>query len=311
MRSSNVKFVLKSGFRFEIPIFCCTFAVSNKTNWIMKKKYRFTDETREWKGCTLHRIEALMSFGNVKKGELGGWIEKEENLSHDGDCWVRCDAKVWGNALVCGNAQVRGCALVSDNAEVSDNADVYGYVRVSDKAQVYDNAKVNGKAVVCDHARVYGNALVCGNAVVSGCADVYGYALVHGNAVVSGCAEVHSNADVSGDAQVHGDAQVCGYSVVSGNAVVRGNAVVSGNADVSGDAVIEKNADYLVFKNFWSSGRFFTWTKSNNKWQVGCFYGTGEELIKKAFADSKKKGEMYKSYVEFVESVMKKYESLK
>ena len=80
------------------------------------KKYEFTGETKRvelWnRTATLHRIKATVEFGFVKVGELGGWIEKEENLSHEGKAWV-CgdaevcdDAKVWGNANVCGNAEV-------------------------------------------------------------------------------------------------------------------------------------------------------------------------------------------------------------
>lgn len=33
-----------------------------------------------------------MAFGDVKEGELGGYLEKEENLDHDGDAWVYGDA---------------------------------------------------------------------------------------------------------------------------------------------------------------------------------------------------------------------------
>lgn len=56
-------------------------------------------------------------------------------------------------------------------------------------------------------------------------------------------------------------------------------------------------ADYIVFKNFWSSGRYFTWTRSNNKWKAGCFHGTGEELINKAYVDSEKSGREYERVV--------------
>ena len=52
------------------------------------KKYELTAETKFVCGKTLHRIKALISFGCIEAGELGGWIEKEENLSHDGDAWV-------------------------------------------------------------------------------------------------------------------------------------------------------------------------------------------------------------------------------
>lgn len=143
----------------------------------MEKKYKLTEETLEIDGHVLNRIIALRDFGEVKKGDLGGFIEKESNLAHDWNCWI------------------------------------------------YNNA------VVRDDAMVYGNAIVCGNAEV------------------------------------------------------------------------EKKSDYIVFKNWWSSGRYFTWTHSNDMWSVGCFYGTGEELIKKAYKDSEEKGREYARIVKYVESI--------
>ena len=92
----------------------------------------------------------------------------------------------------------------------------------------------------------------------------------------------------------------------SGDCWVFGNANVFGNAEVFGDAVICSSKDYIVFKNWWSSGRFFTWTRSNNMWKVGCFYGTGEELIAKAYKDSQESSREYERVVCYVESIQKK-----
>ena len=39
-------------------------------------------------------------------------------------------------------------------------------------------------------------------------------------------------------------------------------------------------------------------------WRVGCFYGTREELIKKAYKDSQKSGREYERTVKYVESIM-------
>lgn len=122
-------------------------------------------------GVELFRIKALISFGDVKKGDLGGYAEKEENLSHYDNAWVYGNAKVYGNAEVCGNAEV---------------------------------SKLN---------------------------------------------------------------------------------------------------DYIVFKNSWSSGRYFTYTRSNKMWRVGCFYGTGKELIKKAYQDSEDSGKHYETYVNLVKTL--------
>ena len=84
----------------------------------MEKKYRLTDETINVDGRILHRIEALKDFGNIKKGDKGGFVEKEENLSQYSDCWVYDDAKVYDNAKVSSRAIVYGNAKVCGNTEV-------------------------------------------------------------------------------------------------------------------------------------------------------------------------------------------------
>ena len=81
------------------------------------KKYELTAEFIEKWGKKLFRIKALISFGSVEVGELGGYVEKEDNLAQDGNAWV------YGNARVCGNAWVYGNARVCGDAEVYGNAD--------------------------------------------------------------------------------------------------------------------------------------------------------------------------------------------
>ena len=136
------------------------------------KKFELTAEfVTNVFGKKLFRIKALVAFGDVEKGELGGFIEKEDNLSHDDNAWVFGDAWVYGNARVSGDARVCG------NARVFDNARVFG------DAQVFGDARVFGDAQVFGDARVYGNARVSGNAWVSGNAQVFGdadYAVVAG-----------------------------------------------------------------------------------------------------------------------------------
>ena len=70
------------------------------------KKYELTEETVTVYGKTLYRIRAVRDFGSVKTGEFGGYIEKEENLSHFGNAWIYGDARVFDNAWVYGNAEV-------------------------------------------------------------------------------------------------------------------------------------------------------------------------------------------------------------
>ena len=187
----------------------------------IEKKYELIPSDKEG----LYRIKALKDFNDVKKGDIGGYVESECNLSQYDNCWIY------------------------DNAVVRDNAIVWS------KAVVQDNA------TVCGNASVYDNAVVCDNAQVRDKTRVYD------------------------------------------KAVIQGDVVVKGNAEVCGNAIISSKRDYIVFKNWWSSGRYFTWTRSNNMWKVGCFYGTGEELIAKAYKDSEEKGREYERIVKYVEIV--------
>src|SRR5574344_2102262 len=256
-----------------------------------ENKYELTEETFWFLTHNLHRIKALKDFGDVKKGDLGGWIEKESNLSQDGNCWVYYYAKVFGDAEVYGSAQVYGKAIVCRNAEIWGNAKVY------DNAQVYDNAEIRGNATVSDNARVYDHVQVYGSA------RIYDHACVTSNAKVFDNAWAYDSAVVCGDAKVYDNAQVFDKALVSGNAKVYGNAKINGYAEICGNAEVKSINDYAVFKNFWSSGRWFTWTKSNNMWREEYFYGTGEELIKKAYKESEESGRQYKTTVKYVKRI--------
>ena len=114
----------------------------------MGPKYEFTDKTLNHEGHVLHQIRKLSN------GELGGWIEKEENLSQEGECWVSGNAKVYDDARIYGNAYVSENAQVYGNAKVYENADVW------DEAQVYGNAKIYDQAQICGNVKVHGNAEV-------------------------------------------------------------------------------------------------------------------------------------------------------
>ena len=264
---------------------------TNGMTEMCEKKYELTDEVKKLSnGKVLHRIRAVRDFvaidgKDVHEGDLGGWIEKEDNLSHDGDSWVFGNAIVYGNAMVHVNAVVSGDAEVRGNAEVFGNANVFEGAVVHGDAKVFGNAEVLGEAIVRDDAEVFGRARIFGNAEVSGDAKVFGRANVYGNANVYGKAEVH------GDAWVYGDARVCG------SAEVFEDVEVCGNAEVCDDAKVSSWNDYATYKNTWSSGRWFTYTRSNKKWTVGCFRGTGEELIAKAYKDSERSGRCYEAIV--------------
>lgn len=187
--------------------------------------------------------------------------------------------------------------------------DIGGYVEsydnLQDTAWVFDDAKVYANAQVYDNARVYCKAEICYDAEVHDNAIVHGDAKIGDNAIVYDEAKVRDHARVYGNSKVCGCADVYGEAKVYDNAQVYDNARVYGKAEICDDArIAQADSDYIVFKNWWSSGRYFTWTRSNNMWKVGCFYGTGEELTEKAYKDSKVSGDNYKAIVDYVNNVV-------
>ena len=227
------------------------------------KKYKLTNIKTHFNNRTLYRIQALKSFNDVKEGDLGGFVESEENLSQDDFCWVYDDAKVFDDAHVRYDAQIHNNAIVFDQAVISDRA------IISDGACVFNTAIVN------EYAQIKGRALVFGNA------NVYGHAVVDTYAIISDSALVYDHTHITDRAHVNGPAMI------------------------SGNAVISNPDDYIIFQNTWSNQRpslFFTYTKSNNKWCVGDFYGTGNELIEQMKQLDKESSNYYKLYVELVET---------
>lgn len=110
-------------------------------------KYRLISEDyKEIFGKKLYRIEALKDFSDVKAGSLGGYIESEDNLSHDGNAWVYDNAMVYGNAIIRDNARIGDKAMTWDNAVICDNGCVGGNAWVSDNARVGGDARVGGNA---------------------------------------------------------------------------------------------------------------------------------------------------------------------
>ena len=110
-------------------------------------KYELTDEKIEFAGRTLHRIKSCIDFKTisgqiVNNGDLGGYIEKYDNLSQTDKSWVFDHAWVYGDASVCGDARVYGDASVCGNAWVHGDACVYGNAKVYGNVRVFSDAKI-------------------------------------------------------------------------------------------------------------------------------------------------------------------------
>lgn len=151
------------------------------------KKYELTDETITMYGATLHRIRATREFSfldrqkstwdnlvyqTVKPGDLGGFIQSEDNLSDVGNCWISADGVVMGNARVVGRAHVDEATVV-DNAVIAEDALVCGAARVEGDARItdfaiIDSGRVGERAYIGGHMRVVDHAYVAGDSTMTG-----------------------------------------------------------------------------------------------------------------------------------------------
>lgn len=166
------------------------------------KKFELTDEYIFHRGKKLFRIRALRDFGPVKRGDIGGFVEKESNLSHEGNCWIHDNAKVfdyatvWSNATLWNEAEVSGHASASDGVSISDSAIVNDCAYVGGEVDICDNAWVHGYAYLNGNVRVFNKAAIGGSVMLTGEQWICGEAVVHNQqdcASVQGFGRVYRN----------------------------------------------------------------------------------------------------------------------
>lgn len=209
------------------------------------KKYELTNEIFKTKsGELLYRIKALKDFHidefniDIKKGELGGFIHSEKNLSQEGTCWIHDNAKVYGEAVV------------RQDAQMFNNSRAYGFSELSGSAVMFDDswignsAKVYGFAEMHNNSAVYGSGTLCGNASISKEACVMSNAFVTQDSVIEGNTCIAGNVHICGSTFINEHAMIYENVKIKGNNTVIGkDAKIKGNAILDGTYTILDNAD--------------------------------------------------------------------
>ena len=170
-------------------------------NAMENKKYKFIEDDfrrLDNENRKAYRIVALRNFADVKKGDLGGYVEKEENLSHEGLAWVYDDGVVFDNARV------------KDDATVHDRAVVCGNALIKNSAKVMDAARISESAVLCDSACAMNYSTVCGLSVMSDKSVAAGFSTIGKAVVCTDTVRVYERATVWGDIKITGDSHIHG-----------------------------------------------------------------------------------------------------
>ena len=118
------------------------------------KKYELSKIiTKLPSGEILHRVRALRDIREgVKKGDLGGWVQTEMNLSQNNTCWIYGEAKCYNHGKVAlrsilyDHAVVYDQALLTDEAKVGGTTIMRGITQIGEDAWLYGSHDYNCKA---------------------------------------------------------------------------------------------------------------------------------------------------------------------
>jgi hypothetical protein len=111
------------------------------------------------KNKNLWQIKALIDIYHkgeklVKKGELGGFVSGEHNLSHLGSCWVyelaeiHDDARVYEDASVFNSAKLFNHVRIFGNGSAYRSIKIYDYVSIFDRGCAYGDGKITGTKII-------------------------------------------------------------------------------------------------------------------------------------------------------------------
>ena len=145
-------------------------------------KYALTRQQCE-SDSTYFRIVALRSFKlidgvTINAGDFGGMIQRPENLSQEGSCWIDFNSVVCDNAVVDGDAVViestiSDGAIVTDSAFIS-NSDIQDFVIIKNNVTV-KNSTITDTVRIENNSEIV-NSYISGSLVIkenSSCVNSY------------------------------------------------------------------------------------------------------------------------------------------
>ena len=106
-------------------------------------------------GVTLYRIQALKDFGDVKAGDLGGYIADSSQLSQNGNCWIYSKSnklvsgRVIENAIINSlgsnrDSIINGDVFICGNSKILNDVDIFGSVDIFSSVISSKASKIKG-----------------------------------------------------------------------------------------------------------------------------------------------------------------------
>lgn len=133
----------------------------------MSKKYELTKESKTIElvhentpptQVIVCRIRALQNFGNratgraVQKGDFGGWVQSEDNLSQEGTCWL------FDDAIGCENSRRSGDSAGYGNSLQYGFSMQYGFSRQCGRSRQRGFSRQYGYSLQTEDSQQHGHS---------------------------------------------------------------------------------------------------------------------------------------------------------
>lgn len=225
----------------------------------MEKKYSLGEKSSVSSKNPTYRIVACRDImtlnGLVKKGELGGYVSSEKNLSQEGPCWIFDNAKVINDSSVSGNAIVAGDSIIVDSA-IYDSAVVKEAGTIKNSV-IHDSALINSKetfikdSTICNFAVVEGGeikkSVISDSALIRGRNIVIKESRISDNAIIAGSSATYIEKSTISK-NVHIIPKDCGCHMlhlcnckVTDNAKILSASFKLSNCEIYNDAEVGKD----------------------------------------------------------------------
>lgn len=224
----------------------------------MGKKYEITNESKIINGQRVYRIEAardltLIDGTKVHKGDPGGFIQSEYNLSQDGICWAG------ENSCICGGSwfydpETGGSRCMNQDPGAEVEPPEFDGAVVSENAYIFDEVLVSG------HAKVYGNAVVFDHVTIFGNSAVHGEACVFNDVKICGSVDISGNAFVFDGVLLLDDEEIDGTTRATGNSDImnkQSQNTLTASFYKNSDAVSEEKSTAVTFEKDANNTVFF------------------------------------------------------
>ena len=178
------------------------------------RKYELTNISMEFGIKTLYRIRALKDFSDVKVGDLGGWVQSEDNLSQKGECWIYDEAKCMDNARMYDDSCMYGYSEMYDSSRMHGDSKMHNYSEMHDYSIMYSYSKMYDNAEMHDNSKMYGNSIMYGNSMMFDYSEMFDDSAMYGNSTMNGYSIMFGNSELYDDSEMHGRSRMYGDSIL-------------------------------------------------------------------------------------------------